>query len=689
MSLLLPARLSWTCARSLSRVCRCAVLTRTVRGQSTKTRPRREIPFPPPPSAVGSPSSQNEFLVHTPDDALQRIKETKTTEECLALLRQATRKNIITPEIQRAVLRKLVTNDEIDEALKILKAFKTTDLISHVTLIYACTIAKRREDFKTLAEKVKNLPGNEGLALEKLRTYLGDTPGGTKKEQGEEKRGSKKGGKQQEEEKRGSKKAGEEQGESEKSVTKQTSEKQQEGENRETKEGENTKLEKREEIYDAMLEGCTSLGDTELAKYILSAMERAGLNRDVHYVRVIHALGGAGDVDAAADVLQHMLDQQVRMEHPSAFAQAAWVYCAQNRTDAALRLFDEVRARGLAQDEFAPRMLEVLAQHDMEEAVKLLNRDGPHAGADAYALIAQVLHTKKERERAILMLREVERLRLPLTRDAVLIAVKIFSKAGYVQLALKWVEKLEKEGEKLDTEVHVEVLTMLMYHGMVQAAHDKIRELRKKDNLNVEIYNVMVEWLAKRGNIEEALRLVTKQMKEDGIKPNAQSFEALMNCVELNHVQLANQALQMAKDQGIEPTPRMYASLVSGAAESGNFAQAWKMVDVIENFSPVANNELLKAYNGILNSMVHLKKPVDECEDVCKRMLSKGLLPNEETYEHLILRHIAEGNLETAFGLFEKLKELRLSPTIRTLKYLQKACSSSSNMAWYKTHIGE
>ena len=287
-----------------------------------------------------------------------------------------------------------------------------------------------------------------------------------------------------------------------------------------------------------MLDDSISLGDLELTKYILHSMECAGVANDTHYVRLIHASGSIGDVDGASEFLQRMKDKKVRMDHPSAFAQAMWVYCATDNMADALRLFEEVRKRGLALEDFAPRMLGVLAQHNMEEAMNVLRHDGPQAGADAYAVVAQVMQGNKELERGITLFREVERLRLPLTRDTVLIAVKLFSKAGHVQTALKWVQQLEKEGEKVNTEMDVAVLAMLLYHGMMQAAHDKIKELRQKGKLTLEVCNVMVKWLVKRGHINEALQMVTKQMKEDGIKPNAESFEALMKCTEIGRLEV-------------------------------------------------------------------------------------------------------------------------------------------------------
>jgi pentatricopeptide repeat protein len=287
-----------------------------------------------------------------------------------------------------------------------------------------------------------------------------------------------------------------------------------------------------------MLAGCISLGELEFGKHILRVLEKARANRDTHYALLINAMGSTGNIDEAADLLQHMKDKKVRLEHSSAFTQAVWVYCAKNKLDDALHLFEEVRTRGLVLEEFVPPMLEVLAQYNTEEAMKVLNHDGPHAGADAYAVVAQVMFSKNELERGILLFREVERLRLPLTRDAVLIAVKLFGKAGHVHTALKWVEQLEKEGEKIDNKTNEAVVSTLMYHGWFQAAREKIKELRKKEKLSVEVYNVMVKQLVKRGHIDEALQIVTRQMKEDGITPNAQTFEGLLRCIEVGRLQV-------------------------------------------------------------------------------------------------------------------------------------------------------
>ena len=46
----------------------------------------------------------------------------------MTVLRHALRRDIVTPAIQRTVLHKLVADGELDEALHILKTFKTLDL---------------------------------------------------------------------------------------------------------------------------------------------------------------------------------------------------------------------------------------------------------------------------------------------------------------------------------------------------------------------------------------------------------------------------------------------------------------------------------------------------------------------------------------------------------------------------------
>jgi len=53
----------------------------------------------------------------------------------------------------------------------------------------------------------------------------------------------------------------------------------------------------------------------------------------------------------------------------------------------------------------------------------------------------------------------------------------------------------------------------------------------------------------------------------------------------------------MANEQGIDPTANMYISLLTGTSESGNFAQAWQYIEVLENSPDVSNSELLDAYS--------------------------------------------------------------------------------------------
>jgi pentatricopeptide repeat protein len=280
-----------------------------------------------------------------------------------------------------------------------------------------------------------------------------------------------------------------------------------------------------------MLEGFVSLGDSVSAHDVLLEMEEKNLVNDFHYALVINLLGRSGSISDAATLVAHMQTKGVRIEHTSTCAQVMWVLCSTGKIEEAMRVYEDIRARGLSLEAVAPQVLQVLVQYSLDDAVKLLQRDGPNAGVDAYATVVEALKESDKQEQAILLLRELEGQRLPLTQNVVFAAVKLFDKTGHVQTAKGWVAKFEKEGGKPDERTITAMLAMLLHHGYVQDARNIFATLRKNGELTVVLYNEFILGLVRRGLIDESRRTF-EQMSADGIKPDGKTMANLARCAE-------------------------------------------------------------------------------------------------------------------------------------------------------------
>lgn len=634
---LLPSRLSLSCSRAITRVCRCTTATTPIRSKTSK-RKKAEPIVPLPKPSTGSPSAQPILSYHSTHQVLEKIKAESQSDDILSILRQASVNNLATTEVYREVFYKLCKQDNVDDALKILKSSKSADILSHFMVLCACTIAKREKDVKALVDEIGKHHGGNFMSFDSLLQYAGV-------KEDAEVEGKK---------------------ENKKEATKQK--------------------ETTTKAFEAMLVGYLALEDTTSATELLYKMEDKEIVTDLHYARVLNALGTKGLLSDAESLMSRMTEKRIPVVHSSTCAQLIWILCSSGKVDDAFTLYEHTRSRGLSLEELAPRALEVLAQYRLDEAVKLVKRDGERAGADAYAPVVQALMSNGQQERAIELLQDIYTKHIPLTQNIVLVALKLLSRAGHMQAALGWVENLEKQGERPSEEVQAQVLSTYFYHGRINAAQKKLTLLRASGELNATLYNVLIQGYVYRGQVEEAWKQLDR-MKQDGIRPNAQTFAYLAQSADIGCLKKAEEAIWKAKEFGIEPTAEMYMSLVSGEAASGNFARSWLIMAELEKSSGLSSPILLKAYNNILHSMVTHFKPVVECEDVCKRMLSRNVFPDAGTYEALILSHINEGTLTTAFGLFEKLKELQLVPTLRTIKNLHSACFNSSNMDWYNAHV--
>lgn len=289
--------------------------------------------------------------------------------------------------------------------------------------------------------------------------------------------------------------------------------------------------------YEAMLGGYLALKDTASAKDILYKMEDKNIVSDLHYARILNAMGTMGAVSDADALMSRMVERQVSIRHPSTCAQVIWVLCSTGKVEEGFKMYEHTRARGLSLEDFAPRALEVLVRYNVQEAMRLVLRDGEKAGVDAYTPVLQALFTSGEHEKGMELLRDIEAKRLPLTQSSLLVAVKLLSRAGHMQTALNWVEKFEKQGEKASEEVNGQVLSTYLYHGRVTAAYKKLTLLRGTGELNTTLYNVLIQGLVYRGQVDEAWKQL-ERMAQDGINPNAQTFAFLAQCADLGRLQV-------------------------------------------------------------------------------------------------------------------------------------------------------
>lgn len=286
-----------------------------------------------------------------------------------------------------------------------------------------------------------------------------------------------------------------------------------------------------------MLVGYLTLEDTTSATELLYKMEDKEIVTDLHYARILNALGTKGAVSDAETLMARMTEKRVPILHASTCAQLIWVLCSTGKVDEGFKLYESTRSRGLSLEDLAPRALEVLSQYKLEEAVKLVLRDGERAGADAYAPVIQALMSNGEQERGIELLQDIKDKHLPLTQKSVLIAVKLLSRAGHWQTALNWVDTFEKQGGKPSEEVQGQVLSTYLYHGRVHAVQKKLALLRGTGELNATLYNVLVQGFVHRGQVDEAWKQL-ERMQQDGIRPNAQTFAYLAQSADLGRLKV-------------------------------------------------------------------------------------------------------------------------------------------------------
>jgi len=626
---LVPAscRLSfWTCSRAVSsQLSKCTAVRVPIRTKTTKRKPPPNYVRLPKPSA-GSASAQPTVLFHSVKDVLEKIKAEHLAEEIIDNFRKASHLNLVNAAVYQLVLQKLCKQDRIEEAIKIIKSSKIQDNLSHLIVISSCAHTNRDYPVLQFATESTDLKKGDNL-FTPIYEYI-----------------------------------------------------------RSNKDGDSTSKESAIKAYESLISGYVSSGDTNSATEVLHHMEGQQLAIDIHFAQILNALGKSKMIPQAQGLMDLTMEKVQNFTSAAACAQFIWTLCASGKSDEAFELYDKAYTFGLPIEELAPKALDVLVQYDLQRAIKLMLRDGEKAGADAYAPFIQALYSQGEQEQAILLLRDIEAKRLPLTQNSVLAAVNVFRKTGHMHKALEWVENFEKQGGKPSDEIQAESLATYLYHGRLLPAYKKLQLLRRSGELSITIYNSFIQGLVLRGQLNEAWQQL-KLMKQDEIKPDAQTFANLALCAEAGHVKMAQSAIEKAEEHGIAPTPEMYMSLAVGIAICGNFVDTWKIVGLMEKSDGITDSTLLKTYNKVLHSMVTNFKSISECEDIIKRMLSKNIFPDASTYETLILSHINEGTLDTAFGLFEKLKGLQLTPTLRTLKNLKDACMNSSNMDWYNSHV--
>ncbi|RRT72958.1 hypothetical protein B296_00032472 [Ensete ventricosum] len=189
------------------------------------------------------------------------------------------------------------------------------------------------------------------------------------------------------------------------------------------------------------------------------------------------------------------------------------------------------------------------------------------------------------------------------------------------------------------------------------------KDMLKKGLLpNVRTYGTLIDGYARKGKMEEALRLFI-EMLDDGMVPNVIVYNSLLNwLLKQGHIDEACFFLSDMRKVHASHDHYTYAILVDGYCRNGCMQEAFRY------YNQCREEKLVKdvvPYNSLIN---HLCKQgrVYEVKQLLGRMFVSCLAPDVVTYSTLIDRFFKDGKIDDALKVYDEMIEVGQRPNLIT-----------------------
>eukprot|EP00737_Agarophyton_chilense_P002583 gb/GEZJ01002947.1/.p1 GENE.gb/GEZJ01002947.1/~~gb/GEZJ01002947.1/.p1 ORF type:complete len:593 (+),score=103.67 gb/GEZJ01002947.1/:165-1781(+) len=207
--------------------------------------------------------------------------------------------------------------------------------------------------------------------------------------------------------------------------------------------------------------------------------------------------------------------------------------------------------------------------------------------------------------------------------------------------------------------------------------------------LNRYSYNALLNACAKKQRLDVAFSTL-KEMAEHHVSPDVVSFNVLISCcVRAGSVDIALNILSRMKHWNIKPDVYSYNSVINGLRKSNMLDQAFELVAEMERESQptsasIVQNALgvapdLVTYNTLLSALASLSCPqFDRAIRVKRHMESRGIKPNEVSYNALMATAAKADRVKDAFHIYDQMVSRGLRPNCECFTTLITLCGRAN-----------
>ncbi|EDP54711.1 pentatricopeptide repeat protein [Aspergillus fumigatus] len=228
-----------------------------------------------------------------------------------------------------------------------------------------------------------------------------------------------------------------------------------------------------------------------------------------------------------------------------------------------------------------------------------------------------------------------------------------------------------------------DTLTVAAEKGDTKLASLVIRFLSESDiPLILQDYEKTVEAHVKSGKLSSAFEILCK-MHKAGIKLEHSSTRAIFNYMVQTRTSPRQAWAILKKLKSLKyPVPMECAHVVVELCDYESFNDPFAVDEGIslyqELYTLCPGKADVSIYNTLLG-MARRAKNIQAGMFAVKEMSSLGVIPNDKTFEHLIMMCLDAGNFESAYRYYQDLVARGFRPDAYTRQQIKSVCSESND----------
>ncbi|KAH3528980.1 hypothetical protein KXV55_003417 [Aspergillus fumigatus] len=228
-----------------------------------------------------------------------------------------------------------------------------------------------------------------------------------------------------------------------------------------------------------------------------------------------------------------------------------------------------------------------------------------------------------------------------------------------------------------------DTLTVAAEKGDTKLASLVIRFLSESDiPLILQDYEKTVEAHVKSGKLSSAFEILCK-MHKAGIKLEHSSTRAIFNYMVQTRTSPRQAWAILKKLKSLKyPVPMECAHVVIELCDYESFNDPFAVDEGIslyqELYTLCPGKADVSIYNTLLG-MARRAKNIQAGMFAVKEMSSLGVIPNDKTFEHLIMMCLDAGNFESAYRYYQDLVARGFRPDAYTRQQIKSVCSESND----------